>query len=62
MEAPWKFSQGQPTISLIGGTPYRHQAGEPFADPGFYATDPQDGAVSVTVSGNVDENTPGNYV
>ncbi|KRT56018.1 FG-GAP repeat [endosymbiont of Ridgeia piscesae] len=52
-----------PVISLSGANPIDLKAGDSFSDPGASANDNFDGDVSasITVSGTVDSNTPGDY-
>ncbi len=50
-----------PTISLIGNTEIKLEVGIPYSDPGYYASDAQDGPIDVQASGTVDVNTLGSY-
>jgi hypothetical protein len=50
-----------PQITLNGANPLVVECHGAFTDPGASATDVCAGAVSVSVSGTVDPNTPGNY-
>lgn len=63
--SPWKLADGiAPTIVLTGGSDVTVQLGSAYVDPGFNATDANDGDLNgnVTVQGTVDVNTPGTYV
>ena len=53
-----------PVIQLIGGTFITHEIGTEWTDPGLNAHDLRDGNLSssVTVTGDVDTNSPGTYV
>ncbi len=50
-----------PVITLNSGSSMTIQLSETFTDPGYTVTDNADSNVSVTVSGNVDTNTLGEY-
>ncbi len=50
-----------PTVSLTGDTIMSLVQFETFTDPGATATDDVDENITVTVSGNVDTDTPGTY-
>lgn len=53
-----------PKIRLLGGATVTIQQGQPFQDPGTVATDKEDGDITskVQVTGNVDTQTPGEYL
>ena len=52
-----------PELELFGGTDLLHELGKPWAEPGYAASDEQDGNLtgSVTISGTLDVNTFGTY-
>jgi hypothetical protein len=50
-----------PVITLSGEASVSHQVGTPYTDAGATATDSVDGSVSVTTSGEVDEDISGTY-
>ena len=50
-----------PVITLLGEASVSHQVGTPYTDAGADATDSLDGNVSVTTTGEVDEDTFGTY-
>ena len=53
----------KPEIKLISGSPYNVQFGSEYKDPGYVATDNNDGDISnrVIVTGNVDTSKIGKY-
>ncbi len=51
----------KPVISLSGGQKVTIEQGKVFTEPGVSATDNQDGAVSVVITGIVDTSKPGLY-
>jgi hypothetical protein len=50
-----------PVITLVGDASVNQEAGTTYTDAGANATDSFDATVTVTKSGTVDENAPGNY-
>ena len=50
-----------PVITLNGKNPYILEAGEDFIDPGAKAVDDHDGELAVTISGEVDNRSVGEY-
>ena len=52
-----------PELELFGVTDVPHELGEPWAEPGYGASDERDGNLtnSVTISGTLDVNTSGTY-
>ena len=52
-----------PELELFGVTDVPHELGEPWAEPGYAASDDRDGNLtnSVTISGTFDVNTSGTY-
>jgi len=50
-----------PVITLLGANPQTIIIGDGQQDPGYSASDVEDGTVPVNVSGNVDTTTPGTY-
>ena len=52
-----------PELELFGGTDVPHELGEPWAEPGYAASDERDGNLtsSVTISGTPNINTSGTY-
>ena len=52
-----------PELELFGGTEVPHELGEPWAEPGYGASDERDGNLtsSVSISGTLDVNTSGTY-
>ena len=56
--------QVRPELELFGGTDIPHELGEPWAEPGFFASDERDGNLtsSVTISGTVDVQNVGTYI
>ena len=52
-----------PELELFGGTDVPHELGEPWAEPGYAASDDRDGNLtsSVTISGTPNINTSGTY-
>ena len=52
-----------PTITLLGVNPFDIMQGTAYAEPGYSASDAEDGnlTAAVVVTGSVDENTPGTY-
>ena len=52
-----------PTLTLIGNSPYDHDQGTTFVDPGATANDSFEGDItgSIVVTGTVDANTAGTY-
>ena len=52
-----------PVISLIGGSLHRHILGDVYTDPGYTATDSNDGDItgSVTFTDNINVNVSGKY-
>ena len=55
--------EASPELELFGGADIPHKRDEPWAEPGFGASDVRDGNLtsSVSVSGTVDVNTTGTY-
>jgi len=56
---------GAPIITLLGDTTMNIMVGEPFTDPGYTATDDEDGDITanIVVAGDaVDVNTAGTYI
>jgi hypothetical protein len=51
----------KPTITLTGDNPFTLEKGTPYVEPGYSASDPEDGdlTASVIVTGTIDENTLG---
>lgn len=56
-------SDDGPVLTLLGDNPVQLLKGTPFVEPGFEATDAQDGDLqsAVQISGEVDVETPGRY-
>ncbi len=50
-----------PLITLSGASTVTLECHDSFADPGASANDPEDGPLTVSVSGTLDPNTPGLY-
>ncbi|MDA8859812.1 BspA family leucine-rich repeat surface protein, partial [bacterium] len=55
--------EASPELELFGGADIPHKRDEPWAEPGYGASDVRDGNLtsSVTLSGTVDVNTTGTY-
>ena len=55
--------EASPELELFGGADIPHKRDEPWAEPGFGASDVRDGNLtsSVSISGTVDVNTTGTY-
>ena len=55
--------EASPELELFGGADIPHKRDEPWAEPGYGASDVRDGNLtsSVTISGTVDVNTTGTY-
>jgi hypothetical protein len=55
--------EASPELELFGGADIPHKRDEPWAEPGYGATDVHDGNLtsSVSISGTVDVNTTGTY-
>ncbi len=53
-----------PQITLAGSTNIIHTLNDPFMDPGYYATDEEDGDITsqVIITGSVNYNNVGNYI
>ena len=53
-----------PVITLLGDNPMTLDCKEPYVEPGYTATDIEDGDLTseVIVTGDVDSNTPGTYI
>ncbi|MDP2895660.1 MAG: DUF5011 domain-containing protein [bacterium] len=53
-----------PQITLLGDNPLTLQAGSPYEEPGYTASDDYDGDLTaqVRLAGSVDHSTPGTYV
>ena len=55
--------EASPELELFGGADIPHKRDEPWAEPGYGASDVRDGNLtsSVSISGTVDVNTTGTY-
>jgi immune inhibitor A len=62
-EVSFEVDNDAPVIELLGDNPVELNAGDEFVDPGFKATDAQDGDLTdaVVVVSNVDTNVAGEY-